>query len=355
MTRCLYIWYHVLYTTPKTYVSMVRRLRYDTNPDLRREISDFWRDGRINRAENTALTRILDKNRRRKSEVLRRTTRSRLERLKRIAGLRASVRRKIDAVLRSWKTPSKKPSRSRLKKSARLSRTRVLSAAKARRAAIRIRKNVSRKNIIAIKNTLPGKQGTDTKLAHDVARFQKQNGMTVDGKPGPSFMNALGLSAWSSRWERKSASRTKESRESRRGGLTWRQARKALWVGTRCRIKSTRKWFRETWSSRALRRTCLDWLKPTTVEWAKVLMSKVKGTLIITGWTEKWHAGWRFSHRNGYKLDFASSRPLLRYLAKLRGTRGFPKNRPMTRTIGGYKMTFLRHNPDHVDVRFLKA
>lgn len=106
----------------------------------------------------------------------------------------------------------------------------------------------------------------------------------------------------------------------------------------------------EDGSSRASNRTCLDGLRSSTVSGAKALQQAVGGALLTcTGGTEEGHASGAMSHFNGYKLDYAVSNDLI----QLTGLRGMGQKRSMT--IGGQRMDFYRHAPDHFDVKFHPA
>lgn len=146
------------------------------------------------------------------------------------------------------------------------------------------------------------------------------------------------------------------------GELNWKEARKLL---SGFKVKSSSRGFNEKGDNRAKNRTCLDGLRVSTVDFANILAKKVWKQLIITGGTEKGHktkkrvkgkwVTYEHSHYNGYKLDFSSTKPLLNYLAKLRGRKTFPMDTSITRIIEGYRVKFYRHEPDHIDMQVVKV
>jgi peptidoglycan hydrolase-like protein with peptidoglycan-binding domain len=183
-------------------------------------------------------------------------------------------------------------------------------------------------------------------LAQAVATFQQQSGLVVDGQPGRSTQKALWLKNSISTW-------ISESRERLNGKVWWKEARRLLGIGSKFLLYSSGRGYKESWANRSRRnRTSLEWLRMSTIKGALILRKYVKGRMVITWGTEVGHARGRLSHQNGYKIDIDSPGPILKYLAKLRGRRTFPMNAKMTRTIEGQKMTFYRHEPDHVDITF---
>lgn len=62
--------------------------------------------------------------------------------------------------------------------------------------------------------------------------------------------------------------------------------------------------------------TSYEGIRETTVEGAITLKKACKCSLTITGGTETGHAGGKYSHSNGYKLDFAKASGINSYIKK---------------------------------------
>jgi hypothetical protein len=95
--------------------------------------------------------------------------------------------------------------------------------------------------------------------------------------------------------------------------------------------------------------TSFDGLRPTTLDGALELREASRCGLVISGGTERGHAGGRFSHAGGYKLDILPSRCLNGFIKghyqRVR-TRG--DGAAQYRTTG---RTFARE-PTHWDITF---
>ena len=134
------------------------------------------------------------------------------------------------------------------------------------------------------------------------------------------------------------------------GTVEWERANQELIQGGILSLRSSGMGGNEDGRSRASNRTCIDGLRESTITGAKAIQSELGGTkLVCTGGTEEGHANGEMSHYNGYKLDYAVSDELV----QLTGLTSMGSRRTMT--IGGQRMDFYRHAPDHFDVKFYPA
>jgi hypothetical protein len=121
-------------------------------------------------------------------------------------------------------------------------------------------------------------------------------------------------------------------------------------------IFSSARWILEDWSSRAWNRTCLEWLRTDTVIWARRLARAISNRYkilqrpTITWWTEEWHAPWRYSHAEWFKLDIRAHDSWWQQCIKHYWLRFGIKQ---TVTLQWQRITFFYHGKDpHLDVFF---
>lgn len=153
--------------------------------------------------------------------------------------------------------------------------------------------------------------------------------------------------------------------ETETGGLTAEAAYAMLNIGTDFNLVSSGAGFSEDGTSIEGNRTGLVGLQRSTILGAKALLAKLRTQtgnpglkLTITGGTEKGHSAGRFSHGNGFKLDFSlrdSGGAALVALTGLNQNGKIP-----TKSVNGYRMLFDRHenkgaSGDHMDVTFYNS
>lgn len=134
------------------------------------------------------------------------------------------------------------------------------------------------------------------------------------------------------------------------GTVAWERAHQELVSGGVMRLTSSGAGGGEDGKSRASNRTCIDGFRESTISGAKALQSALGGeTLVCTGGTEQGHSNGAMSHGAGYKIDYRPTTSL----ENLTGLTSMGQKKTMD--IGGQRVDFYRHAPDHFDVKFYPA
>ena len=141
-----------------------------------------------------------------------------------------------------------------------------------------------------------------------------------------------------------------ENIENPPGTVGWERAHQELIQGGVMTLSSSGMGTSEDGRSRASNRSCIDGFRESTISGAKALQTAVGGeTLVCTGGTEEGHANGPMSHSAGYKIDYRPT-PSLENLTGLTAM-----GQRKTMDIGGQRVDFYRHAPDHFDVKFYPA
>ena len=141
-----------------------------------------------------------------------------------------------------------------------------------------------------------------------------------------------------------------ENIENPPGTVAWERAHQELIQGGVMTLSSSGMGTNEDGRSRASNRSCIDGFRESTISGAKALQAAVGGEkLVCTGGTEEGHAGGAMSHSAGYKIDYRPTTSL----ENLTGLTAMGQRKTMD--IGGQRVDFYRHAPDHFDVKFYPA